>query len=402
MNMMKGLGTGTGIAGLVLIIAFSGSEGLAQEFTSEFVGQLPGIRDVFTNLFAGFVLQSTEDQLKALIEEKTTEDEKIAIRNFLGDEGIAKLRSMAAAAAPEKESLLDPLDKALAGKTTDLEFKDAFARIDAKTINLMSVSQLEELYSSLDEKEMGTISFYLGLEGLACLWNNIPAEKAEVILSHTPDWLLLEMGKKKLATMNTYESVMYKQERLGEDLQGVETIILKFRQKPWALYMKWIDGPWESREILFNEQRSTTHVRVRESGILGLIAVDIPLTSSLARRGSNHVPTEIGIFYLLGMIEKDYSKAAPLGDITRKNLGIQEVHGRKVFVMDSILPRDETRGYYCYRMRHYIDYQRSLLIKAEIFNWNDELAESYTYTKIEMNPPYTDFDFDPENPEYDL
>ncbi len=385
----------------LFFIGFSFSAVPAESFKSEFAGELPSIKEVYLKLFSGLIENASEDQLRVLIEERLTQDEKIVLRKFLGDEGVKEIRARASS-APEKEALLDPLDKGLADKDTDLEFKQAFPLIVAKSINVLDVDQLDRQYRSLDDREMGTLSMFLDLDGLAVMFGDIPCAKAEVIMRNSPDWLLIEMGKKKLATMNTYESIVYKREIVDGEQQDTEKMLLKFRHKPWALYMKWLDGPFKGRECLFNELVSTEDVRVRESGLLGIVAVDIPLTSSLARRGSNHVPTEIGIFYLIGMIEKDYRKASQAGDLTRINHGIQDLDGHKVFVMESRLQRDPGKGYYCYRMMHYIDYQRSLLIKAEIFNFQDQMSEMYYYTEIKMNPPYTDADFDSENPEYDL
>jgi len=84
------------------------------------------------------------------------------------------------------------------------------------------------------------------------------------------------------------------------------------------------------------------------------------------------------------------------------NHGIQEVDNHKVYVMENILPKDPKKGYYCYRIIHYIDYMRSLEIKAVMYNWDNQLQESYTYTQIAINPGLKDIDFDPENPEYRL
>ncbi len=383
------------ILGVVLFV-FAGS---AWAYKSEFVGELPGIKDVYIKLFSGFIEQASVDQIRLYINEKLSSDEKIALRDFMGEDGMDMVRGRC---TPEKRTLLDPLDKALSGQSISLKFKDAFPDILADSIDVLNVEQLKTVYEAVDEKEMGTMSMYMDINGLSKMFRRIPPEKAEVIMNNTPDWLFLELGKMSLARFNTYESIVYKQERVDGNLQDVETIILKFRDKPWALYMKWIDGPFKGRELLFNEQISTTHLRVRESGILGLIATNIPLTSSLARRGSNHVPTEIGIFYLMKMIENDYRKGRAAGEVKRKNLGIQKVDGHDVFVMESLLPQDESKGYYCYRMLHYIDYKRSLEIKAVMYNWDNELAESYTYTKIKMDPGYTDLDFQPDNPEYDL
>jgi len=59
-------------------------------------------------------------------------------------------------------------------------------------------------------------------------------------------------------------------------------------------------------------------------------------------------------------------------------------------------------GYYCGRLRHYIDYTRSIEIKAEVFDWNNQLMEKYIYLDIKLNTNLKDIDFDPKNPDYNL
>jgi len=215
--------------------------------------------------------------------------------------------------------------------------------------------------------------------------------------------VFIDTGKRKYKLISDYTSIMYKQERLGNKLQDVEKILVKFREKPKGIYMKWLDGPWKGRELVYSDKAlGVGKVRVRESGILGIIPVTLPVDSEIAKRGSNHMVTEIGLKNLLDMIEFDYRKAAPKGELTRKNHGIVDVDGHKVFKQESILSKDKSKGYYCYRMIHYIDYLRSLEIQAEVFNWDNELQESYLYTQIKLNAGLTDRDFDPSNPDYDL
>ncbi len=196
---------------------------------------------------------------------------------------------------------------------------------------------------------------------------------------------------------------MYKNERIDGKMQGEEKVLLKFRDKPKGIYMKWLAGPWKGREVLYSEKfLGAGKVRVRESGILGVIPVTLPIHHQIAKRGTNHLVTEVGLKNLIDMIEFNYRKAIAKGELERVNHGIDEVDGHKVFKMQSILPKDESKGYYCYRIMHYIDFIRSLEIMADIYNWDDELQEKYLYTQIKLNPGLTDRDFDPDNPDYDL
>ena len=63
------------------------------------------------------------------------------------------------------------------------------------------------------------------------------------MLQNTPTWLFSETGLRRYAELKDYTCIMYKQERLGSKLQDVETIVLKYREHPKSIYMKWIAGP---------------------------------------------------------------------------------------------------------------------------------------------------------------
>ena len=76
--------------------------------------------------------------------------------------------------------------------------------------------------------------------------------------------------------------------------------------------------------------------------------------------------------------------------------------GRDVYQMESVLPKDPEAGYYCHRIVLYLDFMRSFPIGAEVYDFDNQLRESYFYTEIKLNPGLTDRDFDPKNPEYRL
>ena len=44
--------------------------------------------------------------------------------------------------------------------------------------------------------------------------------------------------------------------------------------------------------------------------------------------------------------------------------------------------------------------EETILIKCEVYDWDDRLVESYGYKHLELNANLTDADFDPDNSEY--
>ena len=49
-----------------------------------------------------------------------------------------------------------------------------------------------------------------------------------------------------------------------------------------------------------------------------------------------------------------------------------------------------------------MDYANSIEPRVDVYNWDNQLQESFTYTKLKLNPGLTEKDFTPSNPEYRL
>jgi len=306
------------------------------------------------------------------------------------------------AAAPEKQKFLDQ-EFALRTEAKPGDMPALYPHILAVSENNLTLEQLRQSLALLTPEEMGSQSFYMGEAGRRSFFGLLSQDRIEAALDYAPDWVLLETGRRKLDSMKSYSCVAYKQEMIGGKMQGVEKILFKTRDKPWALYMKWLDGPFKGRELVYNEKiLGVGLVRVRESGVLGVIPVTLPVDSDIARRGTNHYITDLGLKFLFRTIEADYRKAAPQNHQRRINHGIVMLDGVRVYKMESVLPRDKSLGYYRYRVIHYIDFMDSLEVKAEMYDWDNVMWESYHYTQIRPNPGFTERDFDPDNPEYDL
>jgi len=373
---------------------------LAGEETTQCFGHsIPPFQEVFVKLFRATATLMSMDQLKTT-SAQMSDTERAAISYYLGEKGHRQVKE---GLPQEKQVFLDEKYRVSTGIPPVQDFQAVYPHILAISNNNLGPDQLRKTLESLAPADLASQSFYLGEEGRKILFSEMTLSGVEEVLNRTEDWTLIETGKRTHNRIKDYTCILYKQERLGKKLQDVEKILLKYREKPKSMYMKWLDGPWTGRELVYNEALlGAGRVRVREKGTLGLIAVTIPVDWEIAKRGSNHPCTEIGMKYLLFMIENDYRKGIARGELVRKNYGMVEVDGRQVFKIESILPKDSSKGYYCYRMMHYIDFMRSLEIKAEIYRWDDQLYESYLYTQIKLNTGLTDRDFDPKNPDYRL
>jgi len=389
---MKKVKIGIGI----LVLSGCLISGPANSLTSWVKGELPEIRTVISSVLSQYLAHSSyaeaEDSLVMLGPEK-----KSALINFLGESGKKYLLSQCRGGGCGLGKGFRP-----AGTVSEDEFQKIYPEILFQLLNRMPMDQYQKFIGATAE-EIAVEGIYMDWRGQEIFWTGLEPSRHEAILNLNPDWVFLEIGLRRYAELKDYTCIYYKQERLGDELQGVETILLKYREKPKAIYMKWLDGPWKGREMIYNETLSQDKVRVRESGFLGVIPIWIHYTSPIAMRGTNHPAIEVGLKFMLELNLREYKKAFANKELARKNHGIQTVDGHKVFVMENIMTRNNPQArYYCHRVKQYMDYQRALEPKAEVFNWDNELQESFIYTKIKLNAGLTDKDFDPNNPEYRL
>lgn len=358
-------------------------------------GDLGDARQIIADVLSKYFAQLSGPDARSAMEAIGPEN-KAKLVNFIGDSGKQYLLSACASDVSHMIKNFKP-----SGEVSEAEFARLWPEILPILVGRMPTDKYSQFILATKDL-IGSEGILIGWQGQHDYFSNIDPSRQEIILQNTPTWLFLETGLRRYAEIKDYTAILYKQERLGKNLQGVETIVLKYREKPKSIYMKWIAGPWTGRELLYNERLSQTDVRVRESGLLGIIPIWIDYNNPIAQRGSNHPAVQIGLKFLLNLNTDQYKRATANHELGRKDHGIQVVDGRKVYVMENILPRDKKKGYYCYRVFQYMDYMEALEPKVEVYNWNDELKESFVYTKLKLNPGLTEKDFDPKNPNYRL
>jgi hypothetical protein len=338
------------------------------------------------------------DRIRGL-ERDVGETARQAMADYLGDDGLAALRQgLETAKGDHLASTYRP------GASIDAAaLRAVYPAVMAALNNGFDASELRAVLDAVSAEQVASQSLFLGVDGRRAAFVAMRPEALRAILDHTEDWVMLVTGRQTLQSMRSYACTLEKQERVNGKLQEVETIRLKNREHPRAVYMKWLAGPFKGRELVYNEALLGRDViRVREGGLLGVIPVTIGLDSAVAKRGTNHLVTEVGFAHLLGLVEKDYRRAAPAGHLRRVSHGLVDLDGREVYRFESILPRDRAHGYYCHRMVHDLDYLAGLEVRSEVYDFEDRLAESYHYRDVEPNAPLGEADFDPKNRGYRL
>lgn len=199
-----------------------------------------------------------------------------------------------------------------------------------------------------------------------------------------------------LEKVDNYTAILHKQERLNGQLNDESTFFIKFK-KPFKIYIKWMNDPHHKREAFYVYGENGNRIRFHQGGIVGAVKLNLDPVGPLAMKGNRHPITHSGLEYLVKNIKKDLLRGNQAGDIRFHEHGEEVVYGRKTREVQVVFPRDQSKGYYCYRMVLNLDVETKLPIRVQVFNWDNKLIEKYGYENLKLNPGLTEGEFDLNN-----
>jgi len=208
----------------------------------------------------------------------------------------------------------------------------------------------------------------------------------------------LDESEQALTKVDNYTALFHRVEFVDGKLTPEEVAFFKFK-RPFKVYFRWIK-PSKGQESLYVEGANNNKIRAHSGGLVGFITVNLDPKGSKAMENSRHPITEAGLYNLVAKITSNMRRAQKAGEFVAKDHGEQTVYGRKTRELEGILPKDASKGYYCYRCIVNLDLETKMPIKTQIFDWEDRLVECYGYERLTLNPGLTDKDFDSKNPEY--
>jgi outer membrane lipoprotein-sorting protein len=208
----------------------------------------------------------------------------------------------------------------------------------------------------------------------------------------------LQETEQALAEVDNYTALFRRVEFVDGKLLPEEVTVLKFK-RPFKIYMRWI-SPSKGQESLYVQGANNNKVRAHAGGLEGLLTVNLDPNGYLAMENSRHPITEAGLHKLVDRIASNIRRALRSGELTSNDHGEQTVYGRKTRELEGILPKDASKGYYCYRCIVNLDIETKMPIRVQIFDWENRLVECYGYERLKVNPGLSDKDFDPKNSDY--
>ena len=202
-----------------------------------------------------------------------------------------------------------------------------------------------------------------------------------------------------LTRVENYTAIFHKQERVEGKLLEKETVLFKFK-RPFKVYMKWVEEPYKGRKLLYVEGWNNNRMMVRDSGITGMMTVNLNPKGSLAMKGNRHPVTDSGLDHLVKLLGEHVRKGVKEKELEFKKSGEEVLYGRRTQRVEILSPRDKARNYYCYRAVLTLDLERKVPIKIQLYDWENNLIENYGYEDLRFNVGLSDADFSPKNPEY--
>ena len=202
-----------------------------------------------------------------------------------------------------------------------------------------------------------------------------------------------------LAQVENYKAIFHKQERVEGKLMEKETVLFKFK-RPFKVYMKWIEGSYTGRELLYVEGWNNNRMMVRDSGITSMITVNLDPKGSLAMKGNRHPVTDSGLDHLVKLVGDHMRRGIKNNEIELKKANEEILYGRRTQRVEILSPRNSAKDYYCYRATLNLDLEKKVPIKVQIYDWENKLVEDYGYEDLRFNVGLSDTDFSPKNPEY--
>jgi len=208
----------------------------------------------------------------------------------------------------------------------------------------------------------------------------------------------LRATEQALTNVDNYTALFHRVELVEGKLIPEEVTFIKFK-RPFKIYLRWVT-PSKGQESLYTQGANQNKIRAHGSGVIGVITVSLDPAGSQAMENSRHPISEAGIHNLVRTIASNVHRALESGELVSRDHGEKTVYGRKTRELEGVLPKESSKGYYCYRCIVNVDLENRMPIKTQIFDWNDKLVESYGFEQLKLNPGLTDKDFDPKNPAY--
>jgi hypothetical protein len=202
--------------------------------------------------------------------------------------------------------------------------------------------------------------------------------------------------------VESYTAIFHKQQRIAGELLDEENIFLKFRKKPYSLYMKWVTKPYKGSELLYVVGWNKGRIKAHRGGFFSFIVRNLDPNDPELMENDLRPVTSTGVGYLLETVAINMRKAIKAGVLTFTERGMEHIYGRETQVLQLDIPHEKAKDYLCARCVINQDVESKILLRIRVYDRDGRLVENYGYEDLNLDARLSDADFDPKNLDYDF
>lgn len=209
------------------------------------------------------------------------------------------------------------------------------------------------------------------------------------------------------ARIRDYRCTFAKQELVDGQLRPEQETDVRFRRAPFSVDMTFTRNARDAARALYvagkwYDSKGNPMAWARPAGVIiktFIPKIRQPIHGARARKASRRSIDQFGFEMSLDLILKYSLQAQAEGKIELNYVGHGSVGGRPTHVIERLLPYTGEEHPYPDRLL-VVHIDQEYLVPTACLSYADDGAKdllgSYVYTDIELNPGYTDEDFDPE------
>ncbi len=206
--------------------------------------------------------------------------------------------------------------------------------------------------------------------------------------------------QKAHASLADYVTIFHEKIIVDDGESSTQKVLLKF-QKPFSVYLRWLDGDSLGREVIYIKGAYDGKMWVHNGSFPD---ITLCLSPEICQALSNgrHPVTEAGVGFIVDTIANDLaqSKDRPQDKVRCVDHGQRVVLGEVSRCLELISPPREDSSFYGHRAFLCQSQRTGLLNKITVWDHQNKMVEDYGFENTMVNVGLTAKDFDPENPDY--
>lgn len=213
-----------------------------------------------------------------------------------------------------------------------------------------------------------------------------------------------------------YSCLLVKRERNGDQLSAYQYIWMKVREGrgseddltvPFAVYLKFLKpASVAGREVLYVEGERSGDILVRKGGtVTPYVTLRIDPEGARAKRASQYPVTRSGLRYMIEELKERMETEMDDALCQVTEYAGAKLDGRACRHL-VVQHRERHPEFDFHSARVFLDKELGLPVYFAAYDWPEEegdepvLLEEFLFTKITLNPDFTEEDFQEENREY--